>query len=157
MSFRFHEIATLTLAMTKFFRCARNESSFGAYLLTECATSKTELEPQRRRPHRTPSLRHTQAHFATITTRCNRLLFGLCAPFSHTPKTALSSFYSRTSSLVFDVREPLCVKYERLRHVVAEPAHKAWWHNKRTTPIYASAECCPPPRGHRGFPCKGER
>ena len=48
--------------------------------------------------------------------------------------------------------------YERLRRVVGYClAHKAWWHNKRTIPIYASAECCPPPRGHRGFPCKGER
>ena len=45
--------------------------------------------------------------------------------------------------------------YERLRRVVAELAHKAWWHNKRTTPIYASAECCPPLRGHRGFPERG--
>ena len=48
--------------------------------------------------------------------------------------------YSRTSSLVFDVREPLCVKYERLRRVVAELAHKAWWHNKGSIPIYASAD-----------------
>ena len=46
-------------------------------------------------------------------------------------------------------------KYERLRRVVAELAHKAWWHNKGTILIYASAECCPPPRGHRGFPARG--
>ena len=32
LSFRFHEIATLVLAMTKFFDCARNENLFGAYL-----------------------------------------------------------------------------------------------------------------------------
>ena len=32
LSFRFHEIATLALAMTKFFGCARNESLFEAYL-----------------------------------------------------------------------------------------------------------------------------
>ena len=37
------------LGMTKFFGCARNENLFGAYLLTVCATSKTEHEPQRRR------------------------------------------------------------------------------------------------------------
>ena len=48
--------------------------------------------------------------------------------------------YSHTSSLVFDVRKLLCVQYERLRRVVAEPAHKAWWHNKGTIPIYASAD-----------------
>ena len=30
--------------------------------------------------------------------------------------------------------------YERLRRVVGYClAHKAWWHNKRTIPIYASA------------------
>ena len=52
--------------------------------------------------------------------------------------------YSRTSSLVFDVREPLCVQYERLRRVVGYYlAHKAWWHNKGTIPIYASADCLP--------------
>ena len=32
-------------------------------------------------------------------------------------------------------------KYERLRHVVGYClAHKAWWHNKCTIPIYASAD-----------------
>jgi len=30
----------------KVFGCARNENLFGAYLLTDCAYSKTELEPQ---------------------------------------------------------------------------------------------------------------
>ena len=43
-------------------------------------------------------------------------------------------------------------QYKRLRRVVAKLAHKAQWHNKWTIPIYASAECCPPLRGHRGFP-----
>ena len=50
--------------------------------------------------------------------------------------------------------------YKRLRRVVAKPAHKAQWHNKGTIPIYASAECCPPLCGHRGFPqghAEGER
>ena len=51
----------------------------------------------------------------------------------------------------------LDVKYKRLRRVVAEPAHKAKWHNKRNGVSYVSTECCPPLRGHRGFPCKGER
>ena len=46
----------------------------------------------RRRANRASDLRHTQTRFATITTSCNRMHFGLCAPFSHTPKTALSSF-----------------------------------------------------------------
>ena len=45
--------------------------------------------------------------------------------------------------------------YERLRRVVAEPAHKAWWHNKRTTPIYASAECCPPATRSPWVPLQG--
>ena len=31
-------------------------------------------------------------------------------------------------------------EYERLRRVVAELAHKAWWHNKGTILIYASAD-----------------
>ena len=31
-------------------------------------------------------------------------------------------------------------KYERLRRVVAELAHKAWWHNKGTILFYASAD-----------------
>ena len=30
--------------------------------------------------------------------------------------------------------------YERLRRVVAELAHKAWWHNKGTILVYASAD-----------------
>ena len=33
--------------------------------------------------------------------------------------------------------------YERLRRVVAELAHKAWWHNKGTILFYASAACLP--------------
>ena len=46
-------------------------------------------------------------------------------------KTALSSYNSNTSSLVFDAREPLCVKYKRLRRVVGYClAHKAQWHNE---------------------------
>ena len=49
----------------------------------------------------------------------------------------------------------LDVKYKRLRHVVAEPAHKAKWHNNRNGVSYVSTECCPPPRGHRGFPFRG--
>ena len=83
--------------------------------------------------------------------------WSLCSFFPHAKNCAFIFSYSRTSSLVFDVREPLCVWYERLRRVVAELAHKAWWHNKGTILIYASAECCPQLRGHRGFPFKGER
>ncbi len=49
--------------------------------------------------------------------------------------------YSHTSSLVFDVREPLCVQYERRRRVVGYClAHKAWWHKKGTILFYASAD-----------------
>ena len=66
----------------------------------------------------------------------------LCSFFPHAKNCAYLS-YSHSSSLVFDVREPLCVQYERLRRVVAEPAHKAWWHKKGTIPIYASAACLP--------------
>ena len=59
------------------------------YLLTDCATSKMEHEPQRRRANKR---------------RARRL-------------------------------------YERLRRVVGYClAHKAWWHNKRTILIYASAD-----------------
>ena len=47
--------------------CARNENLFGAYLLTDCVTSKTEHEPQRRRANRTPSL-------TTSTSDCAMLL-----------------------------------------------------------------------------------
>ena len=65
----------------------------------------------RRRPHRASDLRHTQAHFATITTRCNRLPFGLCVPFPTRQKLRFHLSYSHSSSLVFDVWEPLCVKY----------------------------------------------
>ena len=43
-------------------------------------------------------------------------------------------------------------KYKRLRRLGAKLAHKAQWHNKRNAPNYASAECCPPLRGRRGFP-----
>ena len=51
--------------------------------------------------------------------------------------------YSHTSSLVFDVREPLCVKYENAWHCVAQAATQAKWYNKGTIPIYASAACLP--------------
>ena len=37
--------------------------------------------------------------------------WSLCS-FSHTPKIALSSFLLSPKLLVFDVREPLCVKYK---------------------------------------------
>ena len=52
--------------------------------------------------------------------------------------------YSHTSSLVFDVREPLCVKYENAWHCVAQAATQAKWHNKRNGASYVSTECCPP-------------
>ena len=68
--------------------------------------------------------------------------WSLCSFFPHAKNCAYLS-YSHSSSLVFDVREPLCVQYERLRRVVAEPAPKAWWHKKGTIPIYASAACLP--------------
>ena len=45
----------------------------------------------------------------TITTSCNHLPFGLCVPFPTCQKLRFHLSYSRTSSLVFDVREPLCV------------------------------------------------
>ena len=51
--------------------------------------------------------------------------------------------YSHSSSLVFDVREPLCVKYENAWHCVAQAATQAKWHNKSTILIYASAACLP--------------
>ena len=73
----------------------------------------------RRRPHRASDLRHTQARFATITTRCNRLPFGLCVPFPTRQKLRFHLSYSHASSLVFDVREPLCVKYENAWRSVA--------------------------------------
>jgi len=76
-----------------------------------------------------------------IAINCNHLHFGLGVPLSHAPKTAFSSYNASTSSLVFDAREPLCVKYKRLRRVVGYClAHKAQWHNERTIPIYVSAE-----------------
>ena len=81
-------------------RLKTNEHSFKGHSYTECATSKTEHEPQ-------------SGEIA------NAELDG---------------------------------QYKRLRRVVAKLAHKAQWHNKWTIPIYASAECCPPLRGHRGFP-----
>ena len=34
-------------------------------------------------------------------------------------------------------------------------ATQAKWYNKGTMLVYASAECCPPLCGHRGFPFKG--
>ena len=64
--------------------------------------------------------------------------WSLCS-FSHTPKTALI-FLTRTQVRLFLTCGSPCVQYERLRRVVAEPAHKAWWHKKGTIPIYASAD-----------------
>ncbi len=54
---------------------------------------------------------HT-SRITTIAASCNRSHFGLGVPLSHAPKTALSSYNSNTSSLVFDAREPFCVKYK---------------------------------------------
>ena len=49
----------------------------------------------------------------------------------------------------------LDVKYENAWHCVAQAATQAKWHNKRNGASYVSTECCPPPRGHRGFPKRG--
>ena len=120
-----------------------NVHSFKGYLLTDCATSKTEHEPQRRRANKCrayvthkPVLQRLQP----IAIVC-LLVFVFLFPTRQKLRFHLS--YSHTSSLVFDVREPLCVQYERLRRIVAELAHKAWWHNKGTILIYASADCLP--------------
>ena len=116
--------------MTKFFGCARNESLFVAHLLTKCAISKTEHEPQGGEPLSAELASHTSP-IAIIAINCNHLHFGLGVPLSHAPKTALSSYNASTSSLVFDAQEPLCVKYKRLRRVVGYClAHKAQWHNE---------------------------
>ena len=132
-----------TLRMTKFFICARNENLFGAFLLTECATSKTEHEPQRRRANKRrayvthkPILQRLQL----VAIVC-LLVFVFLFPTRQKLRFHLS--YSHPSSLVFDVREPLCVKYENAWHCVAQAATQAKWHNKGTIPIYASADCLP--------------
>ena len=78
----------------------------------------------------------------TITTSCSHLPFGLCAPFSHTPKTALSSFllshkfacFWRAGALVCEVQVSKCVLFFALANE---------WHNKGTIPIYSSADCLP--------------
>ena len=67
----------------------------------QSAFSKTESEPQRRRPYRTPSLRHTQAHFATIATCCNRLPFGLLCSFFPRAKNCAFIFLTRTQVRLF--------------------------------------------------------
>ncbi len=63
--------------------------------------------------------------------------------FSTRQKLRFHLSYSHSSSLVFDVREPLCVQYENAWHCVAQAATQAKWHNKGTIPIYASAACLP--------------
>ena len=88
-------------------------------LINGMCNLKDGIGAARRRPHRASDLRHTQAHFATITTRCNRLPFGLCVPFPTRQKLRFHLSYSHPSSLVFDVREPLCVKYENAWRSVA--------------------------------------
>ena len=83
------------------------------------------------------------SHISPFCNDYNKLqsfaFWSLCS-FSHTPKTALSSFLLTPNSLVFDVREPLCVKYENAWHSVAQAATQAKWHNECTIPIYASAD-----------------
>ena len=56
---------------------------------------------------------------AMIAINCNRLPFGLCVSFPTRQKLRFHLSYSRTSSLVFDVREPLCVRYENAWRSVA--------------------------------------
>ena len=86
-----------------------NVHSFKGHLLTNCAYSKTEHEPQRRRANRTPSLRHTQAHFATITTSCSRLPFGICVPFFPRAKNCAFIFLTHTQARLFLTCGSLCV------------------------------------------------
>ena len=45
--------------------------------------------------------------------------FGLCVPFPTRQKLRFHLSYSHSSSLVFDVREPLCVQYENAWRSVA--------------------------------------
>ena len=93
---------------------------------------RRNFEPQGGEPLSAELASHTSP-IAMIAINCNHLHFGLGVPLSHAPKTALSSYNASTStsSLVFDAREPLCVKYKRLRRVVGyRLAHKAQWHNE---------------------------
>ena len=86
-----------------------NENLFGAYLLTDCAASKTEHEPQggeqiERRAYVThkPILQRLQQ----VAIVCF-LVFVFLFPTRQKLRFHLS--YSHISSLVFDVWEPLCV------------------------------------------------
>ena len=107
MSFRFHEI--LRQAQDdKVFRLRPKRKPIRSVLINGICNFEDGIGAARRRPYRASDLRHTQAHFATITTSCNRLPFGLCVPFPTRQKLRFHLSYSRTSSLVFDVREPLC-------------------------------------------------
>ena len=84
-------------------RRSLSENLFGAYLLTDCAYSKTEHEPQRRRANK----RRAYVTHKPVLQRLQQVaivcLFGLCVPFSHTPKTRFHLSYSHPISLVFDV------------------------------------------------------
>ena len=183
LSFRFHEILRYSQD-DRLFWLRPKENEFGAYLLTDCASSKTW---QNRRPRACGAVFLTFTHSRDTYTRnvliqsalvngmclfrvsvrkanaeisaelashtspfCKRLqqvaiicLLAFVFLFPTRQKLRFHLSYSHTSSLVFDVREPLCVKYENAWHCVAQAATQAKWHNKGTILIYASAACLP--------------
>ena len=118
LSFRFHEIL----------RQAQDDRVFGlrpkrkliqSVPIHGFAYSKTEHEPQWRRANKRrayvthkPILQRLQL----VAIVC-LLVFVFLFPTRQKLRFHLS--YSRTSSLVFDVREPLCVKYENAWRFVA--------------------------------------
>ena len=107
LSFRFHEIATQT-RNDKVLGVRPKRKPIRSVLINGMCDFEDGIGAARRRPYRASDLRHTQAHFATITTSCNRLPFGLCVPFPTRQKLRFHLSYSHSSSLVLTCGSP-CV------------------------------------------------
>ena len=100
------------------------------------------------------------SHTSSFCFNHNKLqLFALalCAPLPTRQKTSLSSLIYKHKFACFCRAGALVCVVQATAPCCCEAATQAKWHNKRNAPIYASVECCPPLRGRRGFPFKGER
>ena len=129
-----------------------NVHSFKGHLFTDCACSERAytrnvlIQSERSQGERQDKRRAYVTHkpilqrLQLVAIVCLLVFVFL---FTTRQKLRFHLSYSHPSSLVFDVREPLCVKYENAWHCVAQAATQAKWHNKGTILIYASAACLP--------------
>ena len=116
------------LRMTKFFGCARNKSMFGRTYKRTVQLRRRDKTDDRDPVERSFNVHSFKGHLFTHSA------YSKC---SYKRNVLIRS--ERSQGERRDKRRARRL-YERLRRVVAELAHKAWWHNKGTILFYASAD-----------------